>query len=359
MMTEVTLQDVYTLQIRRQSNMSNPSPYCEACKNGFVHVNSIQVRQFTQTGKLPGVCRSCNNSFLRICRLQIRHLTHSESHPHVCPICNKSFTHAGNIKKHMLLHEQGDGQSEDLPNNITKTLASGKPKPPFECRDCGRVFIKHGSFLKHCDKHKNCTDKIDLDNTESPMVQENEIPPKPVNGESTIVTKVSEKFFPCEQCNRSFTSQKYLIRHYQSDHEAEFPCQVCEKAFKTRPLLSSHMRSHKHICKLCKKSFTLPEDLELHLQNHVQEQVEVAESKKSNHVCSVCQKGFVHLNGLRKHFLTHTAYKSSPESPKPQSVPKPQAKVGKKHKIYRCQHCSKYYKFRRTLNKHVAESHSE
>ncbi|GIY18581.1 zinc finger protein 442 [Caerostris darwini] len=203
-----SLQDVYTLQIRRQKNCS-VSPFCEACKTGCIHVNSIQVRQFTQSGKLPGICKTCNVAFLKICRLQIRHLTQNEHQPHLCSKCGKSFTHAGNHRKHMLLHERDDTEGG---NGIKSPL--NHPKPPFKCEKCDRNFLKYGSFTKHI-----------------------------------------------------------------LSHDQKFICGMCDKAFNTKQLLKGHMHSHKidlpfHPCKFCKATFQIPEELEKHLVEHVQNQNE-------------------------------------------------------------------------------------
>ncbi|GIZ05398.1 zinc finger protein 442 [Caerostris extrusa] len=230
-----SVQDVYTLQIRRQKNCS-VSPYCEACKTGCIHVNSIQ-------------------------KLQIRHLTQNEHQPHLCSKCGKSFTHAGNHRKHMLLHERDDTEGV---NGIKSPL--NHPKPPFKCEKCDRNFLKYGSFTKHI-----------------------------------------------------------------LSHDQKFICGMCDKAFNTKQLLKGHMHSHKidlpfHPCKFCKATFQIPEELEKHLVEHVQNQNEelqnepneiesepeidtepkVINESKVRHICSYCQKGFVNLGALKNHFSFHT-----------------------------------------------------
>ena len=349
-MNDVQLQDIYTLQIKRHKRSNDIiSPNCEACQKGFLHINSLQVREFTQTGKLPGVCKSCNTTFLKICRIQIRNMTSTDTHPHVCDFCGKSFTHAGNYLKHKRLHEN-EVKNEDengTPVSTSNKIVlpnSNKPTPPFTCEKCGKIFMKHGSYLNHVDGHENS------ENLKCPI---------------------------CDRtCSTRNTFEKHVI-HCQN-RQAVYVCQYCENTFNTKSSLKNHLEEmhatstnissnqeqETHICKFCKLSFIIAEELESHLLQHLHDNVKEEPTgdnvqEKFNHFCVECQKGFIHLGTLRNHMQTHAGnLPFQCKTCKKQFVHagrlKKHMKLHSQKWPYECKVCAKRFKNLKSLKKHRA-----
>ena len=93
---------------------------------------------------------------------------------------------------------------------------------PYQCADCGTQFTNSGVFNQHVQK-KMC---------------------KMENG-ATITS------LTCLSCKKEFSSVTKMKLHYlrsalctYDNIKKPFPCQLCEKSFMTEKYLEVHMRSH-------------------------------------------------------------------------------------------------------------------
>ena len=94
----------------------------------------------------------------------------------------------------------------------TLNQISSDAKSP-ECPDCGKVFTKRNTMLKHYRiKH--------------------------------IQSYHESIKYPCNQCDYEFTSQCSLKRHIQSQHECiKYPCNQCDYQGATKGSLQAHIQS--------------------------------------------------------------------------------------------------------------------
>ena len=86
------------------------------------------------------------------------------------------------------------------------------------------------------------------------------------------------KQFPCDLCDKVFSSTSSRMTHQKIVHGsregclATFMCHICNKTFLWQSKLMTHMRVHSHDrpfgCQLCDKRYKHKKDLKLHLQFH-------------------------------------------------------------------------------------------
>merc|ERR1712062_568032 len=79
------------------------------------------------------------------------------------------------------------------------------------------------------------------------------------------------KRFKCNQCQKGFSSKKYLIEHVESVHEGvKFQCDQCSKTYTYRNGLHDHIQSdHQGVtynCHQCHKKFSQKTNLKRHIR---------------------------------------------------------------------------------------------
>ena len=109
-----------------------------------------------------------------------------------------------------------------------------------------------------------------------------------------------KKIIPCPQCQKQFTSQKYLRKHRMMMHTVS-QCKVCLKVFKNLSSLHHHMKEHrtdreKFECSICGKISLKRANHERHLTVH---------NKKTTFDCDMCEMTFPLKHNLDRHKLSH------------------------------------------------------
>ena len=96
--------------------------------------------------------------------------------------------------------------------------------------------------------------------------------------------------YPCDQCDKCFSSMKEYMNHVRSTHNGEPICKICDRTFKDLKSMRNHKRKHHFVktgssdlvCKTCGKGFKIKEQLKFHC-NFVHEIEEV-------NPCNLCGK---------------------------------------------------------------------
>ena len=119
----------------------------------------------------------------------------------------------------------------------------------------------------------------------------------------TYFTKLTEKHFNCQVCQRSYSS-KYVLNQHMKIHDDSkgFKCDVCLKVFQSNSKLVSHYRTHTgekpFACQICDRKFARKANLVQHQATH---------SEIRLFKCSICPEGrsFKTKRDLTRHMVFH------------------------------------------------------
>ena len=181
----------------------------------------------------------------------------------------------------------------------------------FQCNDCGKLFTRENTLKEH----------------------------------EAIVHLLSNEAFQCNTCGKEYKNKRSFKAHKKTHveivhhHNNEvFPCNICGKEFKYKPNLGTHIKTHLGIkrrketkdfpCMVCGKQYARDKKLQEHISivHHGERRFECGNIE--------CGKKFTRLNALKQHNLLHTD-----ENP------------------YTCEFCSKGYKAKANLMKHIEMQH--
>ncbi|CAJ1061596.1 zinc finger protein 90-like [Xyrichtys novacula] len=180
-----------------------------------------------------------------------------KSNDHSCEICGKVYKYLSSFTKHMQQH----GYLEPVHKLNPKSSK-------YECPDCGMRFVRKARLCGHMRIHKSRG---------------------PVNLES----------LKCDQCNKTFASEKSWMTHIELHKLKPFWCLSCAKGFFSEDSLEKHLLNHdlrKYSCNICSKSFRLHTQLMHHLNTH---------TGAKPFQCTVCGTSFSHPGNLISHRKKH------------------------------------------------------
>ncbi|XP_040564122.1 uncharacterized protein [Lepeophtheirus salmonis] len=111
-------------------------------------------------------CHICGKGFYKLTYLKRHILSHSNSKPIRCEICGWGFFQRENLDKHMSTHHSKNSSTKSSNDeNEVPTTSSAPPKSTndekprsskkWECKVCGKKFIKHQIYQNHLTLHRN------------------------------------------------------------------------------------------------------------------------------------------------------------------------------------------------------------
>ena len=171
-------------------------------------------------------------------------MRHIEEKPFQCKECGKTFIRNQNLTVHLRKHT---GEKPFQCNNCNKTFSQKRHltdhirihtgEKPFQCKHCGRTFTWNQNLSEHLKRH------------------------------------TGEKPFRCKECGKTFISNGYLTKHLKTHTgEKPFQCNHCDKSFSGKTHLKYHLRIHTgekpHQCGQCGKSFLSKSKLIRHQKIH-------------------------------------------------------------------------------------------
>lgn len=331
---------------------------CTICDRTFSSkCNLAQHIKVIHSNKPKVKCPKCERSFTRFENMNIHYLKQHEKAPmcfkstksnedkkpdnFVCDICNKSFTQRHIIQRHM--------------RNIHLNEIISKYPDSRRCEHCTK-FVLNENYQEHVQKlHKLLRCKI-CDKTYYNISSfENHV--------RTHEPKIKQ-YFPCEDCNRTFTSKKSRIYHSLAAHSPEPPRTKCEHCGKMvismalkQHIHDSHTKQRKYQCKICQKNYLT--------STYLREHQTTVHLKEQNHVCSFCNRKFIHKRTLERHY--NDAHYAKPK-PICQLCNKTFSNAGHFNKhVKRCEQlpfkctfmaCRTMYETQEGLDKHFSRYHT-
>lgn len=203
---------------------------------------------------------------------------HTDSDVYKCDSCEKTFHRKSLLNVHMMSH---------VP----------KEEQPFVCCKCARRF--------HCEALLRNHERVHLPKEER-LVFPCDLCQKMFSSKSAVSAHLKaihlrERPFVCDQCGNSFASKGILQEHLtiHSD-DAPWNCTKCNKNFKTKYRLKIHMDTHRETpyqCPKCPVQLSTRRTLRMHLVVH---------RDTKAYQCSTCGKEFRRAKDLKNHNNLHT-----------------------------------------------------
>ena len=162
-----------------------------------------------------------------------------------CDYCDEAIktTTSNKIKQHYDIHHCGQPIIEE---NHEK----------FKCSNCSDAFL----FEDELNRHKNLEHGIKTDKNYCPQCKMSYV--------EIHKCQKAKDGFPCDQCNKKYSSRQHLIGHIKTEHDKQldFECSTCGKKVGTKAKLQNHIyRCHSQVmCEICNKEIANPTDLKRH-----------------------------------------------------------------------------------------------
>jgi len=293
----------------RSVHRTEKSFACDVCdKMFFKKRNRDRHENLKHLKEKSFACELCDMKFSRMETLTVHHRKHTGEKPYKCEKCDDSFVTQGNLQSHMDSH-----------------LESSKD---FQCIDCGKLFGSDRRLKKHVKSVHlvfPCTTCTKTFSRKDSL-------------ERHMKSHLGIKDFQCIDCGKLFSAESSLRQHVDIHNNKVFPCNRCGKEFKYKPNLNTHIKTHLGIkrrketkdfpCMVCGKQYARDKKLQEHISivHHGERRFECGNIE--------CGKKFTRLNALKQHNLLHTD-----ENP------------------YTCEFCSKGYKAKANLMKHIEMQH--
>jgi len=295
-------------------NLTKPPFFeCDVCKRVLQSEAHLASHLEVHKGTRPHECGTCGQGFKTSSDLSQHSLSHSKSKPFGCTECGKAFKRRWELSRHANVHKQ--------------------EARPFQCPNCGKFFQTKATLSSHQRIHND------------------------------------EKPFRCEPCGKSFKRKGELTLHNRSHTgERPFQCPYCQKGFRQKGTLTQHLPTHTDSrpfpCQQCSARFRHKSSLMRHIRAHQAGSIAAAPPPSSPPAATLLPSPPAVAP------LPHpVAAASMPAAPFPFNFPQPSfsglpcfslsmAASQPMSVLHVCHICSKGFKHRSSLSRHLSNDHS-
>ncbi|RZF34508.1 hypothetical protein LSTR_LSTR011750 [Laodelphax striatellus] len=201
--------------------------------------------------------------------------------------------------------EDGEQESEGEIEEIKHDPTNSSTHQPFE-----QVFIKQeqdSNFLLMDEELYSESEGAELGDEADDETSGNS---DPLVTEGIKITESYDDFgrveYHCVACNMRYPRRDLLFMHMISNHKGlVYFCSICHEIFSSNENLELHVNTHltnQIACKECGLVVSTKRSLEKHLTIHG---IYTKKERVKHYVCNVCNEFFKDLNDLSKHMLTH------------------------------------------------------
>lgn len=248
-----------------------------------------------------------------------------------CGVCGKRFVQKGSIKKHMMIHEQGEfrfgcrkcdlkfsSRAEQQSHIQRHDWDEAKHKYYAKltkdedgnhlCTICNHSFVNVRWARIHVFKHKEIDGQIHNKPEGVLDASDGESPPKESEMQGAE-SKIKQKPFVCDICGIRFVKKHNIEKHLQAHQDGKtwrLTCHRCNETFATRGELSSHIQRH---------------DWD---ERKLEYFAKLVKNDDGKHLCTICNRTFVNMRWAKCHvfkhmeineFNTHNQVNKSEEAP--------------------------------------------
>jgi len=329
----IKLENEDRIKEEADSSPKSTTPHaCAACPKSFSSRGSLRKH----TKEIHGYAQTESvDDFVEV------NLSPNSSASHElkeCPVCGISLRTAIVLRRH--LHKVHSDVEIDDVCPLQEKKPSIENSMSHSCTTCPKSFLSKSALQKHSRKIHGYS--IDCLRKKSNQANADSPPSK-----------------ICSVCGKAFRSTFYLRKHIQSAHVGTDVDEVCPLKTKRRPL-ESLQALESHQCTTCTKKYFSNSAL----QNHIKKKCHVDPTDclvEKNHatclprkICLICRKLFHTTNCLRKHIhAAHTDVNIEVVCP----LKRPRTIRSLSLSVYACVSCPRTFLRKDVLERHVKDKH--
>lgn len=369
--TELTTNSSLSLDIV-SNELVNDIPHQQSTVSG--HITSHSGKIFT--------CQFCNKQFNQKSSLS----NHIKCHSNEKHKKNKSVNSKNLNVKNVLKREYQEGgnynnsefdnssliESNTVNSTMTATVMDHantySDHNLHKCRFCDKQFAKKSSYSNHIKSHNNKKVKhvknknlneVKMERNEEYQQGENCNIPEFINSsfiESNIenLSKKNRMWFPCDACEKKFSTPFQLIIHRRSHCGVEpYLCKLCNKSYNVRHRWNRHLKSHYWRNKLKNKS-TKP----INASKLDTDTLQSGPVQHKNQLkCGYCKKEYFLISHWKKHLSLSKECRRHCKSSLPEFTNNQAKENFAKSTRFECHICKKTYSTSYNRKIHIVNVH--